>query len=288
MTTDKSGRLTLLLRSLLIAGGLTLFKLGVFFITNSMAMLASAADSFMDLVVSLANFALVRSAAKPADHQHPYGHGKFESLAGLAQSFVIGGAALGLAGMAVKRLLTPEPILQPGIGMAITIVALLLNLWHSKNLRASMAATHSQVMAAEYLHYASDTLVYVGLLASFIIFKTTGSMIWDPLISLMIVVYLLKNVVSIFHGTLVELLDVQLPEPLLKEIDEQIRSFDPKVAGYHDLRTRKVGPTKFIEFHVVLRGVETFHEAHALTAGITHRLKEKYPGSVVTVHADPA
>ncbi len=275
------------MRSLSIAAGLMLFKLAVFFLTNSMAILASAADSFMDLVVSLANFALVRSSSKPADHDHPYGHGKFESLAGLVQSFVIGGAAIGLASMAVKRLLKPEPITDAGVGIAITAIALALNLWHSKNLRASMIATNSQVMASEYLHYASDTLVYLGVLVSFLLYKTTGGALWDPLISLLIVVYLIKNVASIFRGTLSELLDVQLPEPLLKEIDHEIHSFGPNVTGYHDLRTRQVGPTKFIEFHVVLRGVETFKEAHAITTGLIHKLKEKYPGSVVTVHADP-
>lgn len=287
MTDDQSEKRQLILRSLAIAGGLTLFKLGVYFLTNSVAILASAADSFMDLMVSGANFVLIRSAARPADHNHPYGHGKFESLAGMVQSIIIGGTVVGIAAMAVRRLMTPVPISQPWFGIGITTVALILNMWHSKNLRASMLQTNSQVMATEYLHYATDTLVYLGVLVSFVLFKITGQTFWDPVISLLIVIYLMKNVAQIFMETLTELLDVQLPEKTLAEIDSVIGSFNPKIASYHDLRTRKVGPTKFIEFHVALRDVETFREAHKLTTGLMHALRTKYPGAIVTVHADP-
>lgn len=283
-----NNKTNLLLRSLAIAGGLTIFKVGVFLMTNSIAILASAADSFMDLLVSLVNFILVKSSSKPADHNHPYGHGKIESLAGMAQSLIIGGAVLGIAGMAANRFINPEPIHQPNAGLAITAVALILNLWHAKNLRKSMHETSSQVMATEYLHYATDTFVYLGVLVSFVLFKFTGQVFWDPLISMLIVIYLVKTIAEVFLGTLTELLDVQLPAADLKEIDKVILNFDHRISSYHDLRTRKVGPTKFIEFHVALRGVETFQDAHQLTVGLMEAFQEKYPGAIVNVHADPA
>lgn len=287
MDSSQSQKKTLLLRSLFIAGGLTGFKLVVFGVTNSMAILASAVDSFMDLVVSLVNFMLARSAARPADHHHPYGHGKIESLAGMLQSLVIGAVSLGVAGMSIRRFLQPEDIHQPLAGIVVTVIALALNLWHVKNLRASMVSTGSQVMATEYLHYASDILVYLGVFASFVLFKTTGALFWDPLISLLIVVYLVKNIAAVFDASLGELLDKQLPDPLLKELDQLIRRYHPQVVDYHDLRTRKVGPTKFIEFHVEIRGVEKFNEAHDLTEGLIARIRDKHPGAIVTVHYDP-
>lgn len=287
MLNENVNKKTLLIRSLMIAAGLTAFKLAVFSFTNSMSLMASAVDSFMDFLVSFANFLLIQSAAKPADHNHPYGHGKIESLGGLVQSLVIGGVSIGVAGMAAKRFLEPQQLHQPLAGIAITLVAMALNLWHAKNLRRSMVATNSQVMATEYLHYASDTLVYLGVFVSFVLYTLTGALFWDPLISLLIVIYLLKSVAAIFHETLTELMDVQLPDQQLREIDSTIRAFDQKIADYHDLRTRKVGATKFIEFHVVLRGVETFREAHRLTAGLMEALQKKYPGAVVTVHPDP-
>ena len=287
MGSESVEKKALLVRSLLIAGGLMGFKLGVFAITNSMAILASAADSLMDFLVSLANFLLIMPASKPADHNPPYGHGKIESLAGMVQSLILGGAAFSIGAMAVKRFLAPEEIYRPEVGILVTVVAIALNLWHSRNLRRSMIKTNSPMMAAEYLHYASDTLVYLGVLVSFSLFKITGKVYWDPLISLLIVGYLLKAVVSLFLDTLTELLDVQLPELTLKEIDVTIRAFHPAIVGYHDLRTRKVGTTKFIEFHVVLRGVETFRDVHKLTVGLMETFQKIYPGAIVTVHADP-
>jgi ferrous-iron efflux pump FieF len=277
----------LIMRSLAIAGGLTAIKLAVYFMTNSMAILASAADSFMDLIVSLANFLFIRSASKPADEDHAYGHGKIESLGGLLQSLVIAAMAIAVAALAIQRLRTPQPLHQPIVGVVITLIAIAVNFWHIRNLRRSMIESGSQVMASEYLHYASDIFAYIGVIASLLLFKITGSTFWDPLISLFIVMYLIKGVWSIFETALEELLDKQLPDPTLKEIDRLIRSSHPKVTDYHDLRTRKVGQTKFIEFHVVLRDVHAFKEAHEITESVIFRLCETYPGSIVTVHSDP-
>ncbi len=97
----------------------------------------------------------------------------------------------------------------------------------------------------------------------------------------------MKNVANLFRDTMSDLLDTSLPPDILAEIDGIVRGFHPCVCGYHDLRTRKVGPTKFIEFHVVFKGIEGFREAHDLTEQLVDRLKAKYPDSVVTIHADP-
>lgn len=282
-----STKMELMTRSLAIAGGLTLLKVLVYGLTHSMSILASAADSFMDFLVSAINMGFVVSAAKPADKEHPYGHGKIESLAGLLQSSFMAAVAVGIATMAVKRFNNPMPIEEPLIGILITILALALSLWHVRNLRNSMIATGSQVMAAEYLHYASDILAYLGVLLSFILFKFTSSVLWDIVISLLIVAYLFKTVAGIFSDSLGELLDKQLPDDTLREIKSIILAYHPQIVGYHDLRTRKVGQTKFIEFHVVLRKVERFDEAHDITEGLINKLVKKYPGSIVTVHTDP-
>jgi cation diffusion facilitator family transporter len=275
------------LRSVAIASGLTVFKLAVFYFTNSVAILASAADSFMDLVVSAANFALFRSSSKPPDDNHPYGHGKIESLAGIAQSLIIAGMIIGVAVMSVQRLLAPEPIVQPDAGLLIITVALLFNGWHARNLKKSAAETGSQLMATEYLHYRSDSLMYAGIIVSLVVTKTTGQLFWDPVISLVIISVLMKNVVGLFRETLSELLDTSLPEPMLQQIDSIVRNFHPNVIDYHDLRTRKVGPTKFIELHVVVKGIDGFREAHELTEKLGDQLKLHYPDSVITIHADP-
>jgi cation diffusion facilitator family transporter len=141
--------------------------------------------------------------------------------------------------------------------------------------------------ATEYLHYVSDTFVYIGILVSLVLYRFTNLFFWDPLISLLIVVYLVWSVFGVFNDSLGELLDKQLPDSILKDIDSTIRGSFEQVVDYHDLRTRKVGDTKFIEFHVVLRNVQRFDEAHDITEGLIQRIRKKYPGSIVTVHTDP-
>lgn len=277
----------LIIRSLVIAGGLTLFKASIFGVTNSVAILASAADSLMDLLISFANFVFLKRAAKPADENHAYGYGKIESLAGLIQSLVMGAVIIGVAGSAVRRFYNPQEVHQPMAAMLVISVALAFNLWHVRNLRRSMLTTGSQVMATEYLHYVSDIYVYLGVIASLVLVRVTSFEFWDPLISLLIVVYLVKSVVEIFNQSLEELLDKQLADPVIKELDQLIRHFDPRIIDYHDLRTRKVGDTKFIEFHVELRGIEKFHDAHDLTEALIQKIRDCHPGAIVTVHADP-
>lgn len=285
--TPSSEKARLLVRSLAIAAGLTILKVVVFALTNAVTILASAVDSFLDFLVSALNFTLARSAAKPADRNHPYGHGKIESLAGLVQSLVIGAIGIAVLWMSARRILRPEPIREPLLGVGVVVVGLVLSLWHSRRLKASARKTDSAVMASEHLHYASDAMGYVAVLASLGLYRLTGSAVWDPFFSLLIVVYVLKSAGSIFTSARDELLDRQLPDTVLAELDRQIRGFHASVAGYHDLKTRKVGDRKFIEFHVVLRGIERFEEAHDITEGLVRRLRDKYPGASVTVHADP-
>lgn len=277
----------LVLRSLWIATALTFLKVLVGWHSQSMAIMASAADSLMDFVVSLANFWFIYSAEKPADQNHPYGHGKIESLAGLFQSLVIGGVALAVAGGAVMRFMSPQPVHQPLGGVAVMAVAIALNWWHVRNLRRSMLETSSQVMASEYLHYASDFLAHTGVIAALILYQITGQTFWDPLMSALIVIYLFWNITQIFNKSISELLDEQLPEHILGDIVSTIKAHDSRIVDFHDLRTRRVGDTKFIEFHIELRGVERFEEAHNITESLISVLRRKYPGSVVTVHTDP-
>ncbi|MFN0117342.1 MAG: cation diffusion facilitator family transporter [Elusimicrobiota bacterium] len=287
MSSSIKTKRKLLVRSLLIAIGLLGFKLVVFFFTNATSILASAVDSLMDFLVSLVNFLFLKSASKPADHNHPYGHGKIESLAGLFQGVIIAAMALGLAVMAVKRLIYPEFISKPFLGVLISFIGLILSLWHIRNLKKSVEQSNSQLMASEYLHYASDILAYLGVMVALILYKFTGSPYWDPVVTLLIVIYILRGVTGIFQNALSELLDEQLPDSVLKELDHIIRSSHPKVLDYHDLRTRRVGEAKFIEFHVVIKEEQFFSEAHNITETVVKKIQQTYPEAIVTAHADP-
>jgi cation diffusion facilitator family transporter len=277
----------LIARSLVIAGGLAILKFSVGVMSNSIAILASAADSLMDFLISLANYAFLDRAEKPADSDHPYGYGKIESLAGLIQSVFIGLMALGVAIGAWMRMRNPQPLEKPGAGIAVMIIAMLLNWWHVRNLRRSVKDTGSQVMSSEYVHYASDFLSHAGVIIVIVLYQFTHQTFWDPFMSAIIALYLGWNAWAIFRNSMSELLDEQLPEPIPSTIAGIIREHNPKIIDFHELRTRKVGDTKFIEFHIELRGVERFEEAHDITESLITRLRQTYPLAVITVHTDP-
>jgi cation diffusion facilitator family transporter len=287
MTPTAPSKKTLVGRSLAIAGLLAILKLSVGIVTHSIAILASAADSLMDFLISLANYIFIDEAEKPADENHPYGHGKIESLAGLLQSIVIAIMAAGIIVGAALRLRSPKTLEQPAAGFIVMAIALLINWWHVKNLQRSVAKTGSQVMASEFVHYASDFLGYAGVIVAIALSQWTGLRFWDPLASICIALYLAWSALGIFRNSLSELLDEQLPEPIPSTLARIIRGHSPKIVDFHELRTRKVGETKFIEFHVELRGVVTFEEAHDLTESLIRKLRETYPGAVITVHTDP-
>lgn len=277
----------LVIRSLFISSGLLILKVTVGLLTNSLAVLATAADSLMDLTMSTANYFFIRSSDKPPDDQHPYGHGKIESIAGLLQSMFMGLVALSIAGAAIVRFTTPADINYSLAGISVMVIAIGLNFWHVRNLRESMLSSGSQIMATEYVHYASDFLIHFGVVASILLFELTHFVFWDPLMSILISVYILYSISLIFNTSIGELMDEQLPEPILKDIKDIIMNFHPSIISFHELRTRKVGKTKFIEFHLELKDIESFEKAHDITENLISALKKKYSGAVVTVHSDP-
>ena len=255
--------------------------------TNSLAILATAADSIMDFMMSLANYFFVSSAAKPPDADHPYGHGKIESLAGLLQSLFMAILALILLAAAVNRFIRPEPIELPMAGVIVMVISIIVNFWHVRNLRRSMLSSGSQIMATEYVHYASDFLIHFGVVATLILYKFTDFQYWDPIMSILVVGYIIYSIYRIFNNSLAELMDEQLPSPILKELQTLIMSFHPNILSYHELRTRKVGDLKFIEFHLELKEITDFKEAHELTENLIAAIKKKHRSAVVTVHTDP-
>jgi ferrous-iron efflux pump FieF len=285
--TDDSRKMRLFTRSLWLSASLAAAKAAAGLAGNSLALMASAADSLMDLFLSAGNYVLARSAAKPADPGHPYGHGKIESLGGVLQALVMAGVSLAVGVGAVRRLLAPEPLERTWLGVAVMAAAAGANLWHSRNLLRSAGETHSPILSAEYVHYASDTLAHAGVIAALILFRYTGQTFWDPLVSLVIVGYLLWGVVRILRQSVGELLDSSLPEEVAADIQARIRAHDPRVLDFHDFRGRRSGGNLFLEFHLELRGDLSFRDAHELTESLVDEIQARYPGCVVTVHADP-
>jgi ferrous-iron efflux pump FieF len=275
------------LLSLSVATSLAALKLTAGVLTGSVAVLASLADSVLDLFASLLNFLAIRKASVPADLDHAYGHGKAESLAGLFQSLIIGGSGAYLIYVAILRLVHPVPLEHESVGLAVMGVSIVASWLLVRHMRKVAARTGSVALEADSLHYATDVLANLGVIASLGLHRFLGLRLADPVVSLAIAAYVLASAWQILRKSVDDLMDRQLPEPQIARITEIVGGFAPQVVGYHDLRTRHAGSQIFIELHLDIPGDRSFEQAHRVTEAVVRALEQAFPQAMVTAHSDP-
>lgn len=269
------------------AAFLTSLKLSVGILTHSLGLIASAVDSLMDVLVSSANLIAAKEADKPADREHLYGHGKIESLAGLFQSLLILGSGVYLVIESVRRFQTGSTLWHVPAAIVVMTVSLCVTLFLVLKLRRVLSETKSIIVGTEELHYTIDFLTNGGIILALILVQVTGSSIWDLAIAGCVALYVVKQAFGIMKKSIDDLLDRALPPDEQKKIEELILQFDPRIVGFHNLRTRKIGKKRFIDFHFEIQGEENFKRAHALTEALIKRIKAHFPDADVTVHYDP-
>lgn len=273
--------------SIATAAFLAVFKIAVGLFSHSLALIASAVDSLLDVLVSSVNLIAVKEASKPADHDHLYGHGKIESLAGLFQSLLISASGIFLIAESIRRLIHGVEIHNLPVAIGVMLVSMVLTFVLVLRLKRVLLETDSIVVGTELLHFTTDFLTNGGVIVALILVAVTKSSAWDLAVAIAIACYILTQSISILRTSVDELLDRALPAQEQREIEQIITHFDPRIIGFHNLRTRKIGPQKFIDFHMEIRGEDNFARAHDLTESLIKRIKERFPGADVTVHFDP-
>jgi ferrous-iron efflux pump FieF len=293
MATSKSNTSKVVLPSatikLSIATGtlLMVVKFLTGFATNSMAVMASALDSAMDVAASSVNLFAANKSAEPPDKEHTYGHGKIESLAGLFQSLIISVSALYLACESIRRLVKGTHVenLSSGIGiMLFSIVVTCLLVWR---LRAAAKKSGSIILETESLHFTTDLLSNTGVIFALLLIRFTGYLFWDLLVSLGIAAYILKAAYDIFQRSIDELLDRSLPPESCRQIKKLILAHNKAIVGIHNFRSRRAGGKIFLDFHIEIHGKDDFKQAHLMTEHLVAKIQDQYPGSDVTIHYDP-
>lgn len=269
------------------ATALSLFGLKVYawWYTGSVSLLASLVDSLVDIAASLVNLLVVRYSLQPADSEHSFGHGKAESLAALAQSMFISGSALFLLLTGAQHLMNPQPLQGPELGMWITLVALVATGLLVSFQRWVIRKTHSQAVRADMLHYQSDVLMNGAILLSLLLsWKGIG---WaDAVFALAIGIYILYSALHMAYDAIQMLLDRALPDEERQEIVNLIASW-PGVSGAHQLRTRRAGPTRFIQLHLEMDDNLPLVASHQIADELEQALLRRFPGSDVIIHQDP-
>ncbi len=269
------------------AAFLAVFKVSVGFLTHSLGLIASAVDSLMDVLVSSVNLIAAKEADKPADREHLYGHGKIESLAGLFQSLVISASGLFLVVESIRRLIHGVELTYLKTAIGVMVLSMVLTFFLVLRLKKALKETGSIIVGTEMLHFTVDFLTNGSVIFALILVRVTGSSFWDLGIAFAIACYILSQSFGILKKSIDELLDRALPREEQKEIEQIILSYDPRIVGFHNLRTRKIGRQRFIDFHFEIRGEENFARAHELAEALIKEIRERFPGADVTVHFDP-
>lgn len=257
-------------------------------VTGSMALISSAADSLLDLFMSTGNMLALRQANKPADDDHPYGHGKFESAATLLQSMFIGASGLFILYASVNRLRQDDgQLLHIDLGIAVLAISSVVSWVLSRHLKSVGLRTDSTALQADALHYATDVYSNLALLVGLVGVKILDWYWLDPVLSLGVGGFILYAAFELLKGCLDDFLDAGLPKEQQQLIIDCIEQHAQNNTGYHNLRTRRSGKTKLIDFHLTFCCYKTIQEAHDTASAIEQLIKKRINNADVTIHLEP-
>jgi ferrous-iron efflux pump FieF len=278
--TQSAATLSIIIAAILIIGkGLAWVD------TDSTSVLASFADSGLDIIVSLINFFAIRLAFSPADKGHPFGHGKAESLAALMQSAFIAGSAFVLFLQASERLINPQPIQSWELGVWVMSISLILTIILVLYQRWVYSKTGSLAVKADSAHYFSDILATIAVIVALL--GSQWNIVWlDPVVAILIIVTLLKSAWDIAKEALNMLMDHAL-DPDVAETIEMLVASNTSIIGCHDIKTRQSGNVQFIQVHLDFSSNVSLFYAHTQGEWLVDALLEKYPRADVIIHHDP-
>lgn len=271
--------------ALAVALFLALSKAVAWWLSGSVSLLAGLTDSLLDGAASLINLLAVHYSLRPADDDHRYGHGKAEALAGLGQAAFIGVSALLVGAQGVDRLLHPQPLGAPLMGIVVIVVSLLLTAALLAYQRHVVRLTGSTAIRADSLHYRSDLLLNLSILVALVL-ASYGWARLDAVFGIAIAFYILWSAASILREAAAVLMDTELSPEIGEDMQRLARNV-PGVLGCHDLRTRISGTRWFVQLHLELPGELSLSRAHALCDEVEAAIKAHYPRAEVLVHADP-
>ncbi|OUS32140.1 divalent metal cation transporter FieF [Gammaproteobacteria bacterium 45_16_T64] len=253
--------------------------------SGSLSVLASLIDSIMDTAASIISLIAVRYALIPADEDHRFGHGKAESLAGLGQAMFITGSAVFLLFHSVDRILNPREIVQVDVALAVMIFSIFATAALILFQRYTIRRTQSVAIKADSLHYLADLITNVGIVVALLLAQFGWSGV-DPILAILIALYVLYSAWEIVREAANDLLDHELSEDIQQKILAVVKSHK-EIKGVHDLRTRQSGRNKIVQFHVEVDRDLPLWKAHDVVEKVEANLLKVYPELDVIVHQDP-
>lgn len=274
--------------SVCVVVGLIIIKVVVGIITGSLGVLAQAVDSFLDLFAVIITFVAVRIAARPADIDHPFGHGKAENIAAVVQAILIFLAGGSIIYSAVQRAQTGAALDTTEAGIAVMAVSVIASILLSRHLKKVAKREDSLALAANADNIAADVYSAAAVLAGLIIVRFTGWDIVDDILGGLVGLFIIKVGVDVLRTSFSGLVDVKLPEDEEAVIREAIEEHAGiEVVGFHKLRTRKAGSHRYIDVHMVMPKKISLDTAHQMCDHIEKDIRERLKRTDVTIHVEP-
>lgn len=274
------------LAAVLVALILIATKAWAFWKTGSVALMGSMVDSALDFMASLVNLFAIRTALTPPDAEHRFGHGKAEAIAGLFQTSLIFASALFLVWSSGLRILNPVPLEQTELGVAVSILAIFLTFGLVVFQKRVIAKTGSLAITADRLHYVGDLLLNSAVIAALLMSTMGGFYAADGFFGIGIAIYIAWNAWAIARQSIDMLMDREFSEQEREEIFNLVLG-NKDVKGMHDLKTRRSGPTSFIQMHIELDPKINLKDAHAIADEVEATVGEGFPNAEIIIHTDP-
>ena len=271
-----------------VAAILTLMKLVIGIASGSVAVLASAVDSVLDMFVSIFNYFAISNSEKPADKTFNYGRGKIEALASVIEGTIITISGLYLLYQAVDKAINGHISQYLDISIYVMIASLIITISLVTYLNYVAKKTNSMVIKADALHYKTDVFSNVAVLVSLVLVTFTGYELIDVFVGGGIALYIIYSSYELIHDGILVLLDRAVDEELVCKIEEIIKGTD-KVNAYHLLKTREAGHQTFVEVHLVFDCIITLMDAHRASDWIEDKIEklDTKRNWIINIHMDP-
>lgn len=271
-----------------VAVTLVVIKLIVGIISGSVAVLASAIDSGLDLAVSLFNIFAVSNAEKPADEIFNYGRGKMEAIAAVIEGVVITLSGFFIFYEAIQKMLHQEPVTHLSASIVVMVISLVMTGALVMFLNYVANITQNMVIKSDALHYKTDLLSNGSILVSLVVIYFTDFYLIDAILGILIAIYIVYSAFELIQDGVLVLLDASLDESIVAKIKEVIKN-EPSVNDYHWLRTRKAGNDYFVDVHLVFTPEMSLLEAHRIADNVEAKIKTIDPRAnwLINIHLDP-
>lgn len=273
--------------ALIVIIALVALKLVAAAITGGISLIAQAIDSLLDVVAIAITFAAVKAAAKPADKEHPFGHGKMENIAGVGQAVLIFTAGGLIIFAAVRRIITGATLELTEAGIGAMVVSIIASIFLSRHLYKVARAADSIALEANARNIATDVYSAAAVLAGLIAIRFTGLNILDPIIALGVSVLIIKAAYGVLKRSFGPLIDTSLPPAEEDTIRSCIIEQGYLLVDFHDLRTRKAGAQRFVELHLTMPKDASVEEAHQVSDRLEQCIESRLPNTNVTIHIEP-